>query len=593
MSFLKNLLFPKNSSAIKTPETSIEYFQDFVAPSAINITTNYIQINNRFARAIFISDYPRSISDGWLAPLINLNETIDISIFIHPTNTGDILKNLTKNLTRIKAEILDKSEKGIISSPLLEASEREMEEMRAALQEGRERFFRLGIYFTLYAESLEKLKELEEYIESVFNNILIKTRAAILQQEKGINSTFPLGMDELYITQPMNSSPLSSVFPFISADLTDNKGILYGINKINNSLIIFDRFSLENANTVVIGKSGGGKSYATKLEILRSLMFDTEIFIIDPENEYQYLAETVDGAYFKIALNSPHHINPFDLRKPLENETDSDIIRENIIEIVAILKIMLGGFTPEEDSIIDKALNNTYESRDITSESGIKDKTPPTLTDLQSVLDGMEGGKSLAMRLEKFTKGRFSGFFNQQTNLAMERKLIVFNIRDMEEELRPIAMYIIINYIWKKIRLTMKKRLLFIDEAWWMLQHEESANFLLSIAKRCRKYYLGLTTITQDVTDFTKSKYGEPILTNSSLQMLFKQSPTTIDQTQKIFGLTDAEKNILLETNIGEGLFFAGTKHVLMQVEASYSENQIITSDPEEILKIQKTKNEM
>ena len=593
MSFLKNLLFPKNSATIKTPETSIEYFQDFVAPSAIDITTNYIQINNRFARAIFISDYPRSISDGWLAPLINLNETIDISIFIHPTNTGDILKNLTKNLTRIKAEILDKSEKGIISSPLLEASEREMEEMRTSLQEGRERFFRLGIYFTLYAESLEKLKELEEYIESVFNNILIKTRTAILQQEKGINSTFPLGMDELYITQPMNSSPLSSVFPFISADLTDNKGILYGINKTNNSLIIFDRFSLENANTVVIGKSGGGKSYATKLEILRSLMFDTEIFIIDPENEYQYLAETVDGAYFKIALNSPHHINPFDLRKPLENETDSDIIRENIIEIVAILKIMLGGFTPEEDSIIDKALNNTYESRDITSESGIKDKTPPTLTDLQSVLDGMNGGESLARRLEKFTKGRFSGFFNQQTNLAMERKLIVFNIRDMEEELRPIAMYIIINYIWKKIRLTMKKRLLFIDEAWWMLQHEESANFLLSIAKRCRKYYLGLTTITQDVTDFTKSKYGEPILTNSSLQMLFKQSPTTIDQTQKIFGLTDAEKNILLETNIGEGLFFAGTKHVLMQVEASYSENQIITSDPEEILKIQKMKNEM
>ena len=593
MSFLKNLLFPKNSATIKTPETSIEYFQDFVAPSAIDITTNYIQINNRFARAIFISDYPRSISDGWLAPLINLNETIDISIFIHPTNTGDILKNLTKNLTRIKAEILDKSEKGIISSPLLEASEREMEEMRVTLQEGRERFFRLGIYFTLYSESLEKLKELEEYIESVFNNILIKTRAAILQQEKGINSTFPLGIDELYITQPMNSSPLSSTFPFISADLTDNKGILYGINKINNSLIIFDRFSLENANTVVIGKSGGGKSYATKLEILRSLMFDTEIFIIDPENEYQYLAETVDGAYFKIALNSPHHINPFDLRKPLENETDSDIIRENIIEIVAILKIMLGGFTPEEDSIIDKALNNTYESRDITSESGIKDKTPPTLTDLQSVLDGMNGGESLARRLEKFTKGRFSGFFNQQTNLAMERKLIVFNIRDMEEELRPIAMYIIINYIWKKIRLTMKKRLLFIDEAWWMLQHEESANFLLSIAKRCRKYYLGLTTITQDVTDFTKSKYGEPILTNSSLQMLFKQSPTTIDQTQKIFGLTDAEKNILLETNIGEGLFFAGTKHVLMQVEASYSENQIITSDPEEILKIQKMKNEM
>lgn len=574
-------------------QRAIDEFQDFIAPSAVEITTNYLQVNKRFARTLYLSDYPRFLSVGWLANVVNLNDTLDISLFLHPLDSGEILKDLAKRLARIKAEIMDRQEKGVVSSPLLEASEKEMEDMRSALQEGKERIFRFGCYITLYADNLEELKDLEDAIMAILTNTLVVTRTASLIQEKGFTSTLPLNLDELFITKLMSTSPLSTTFPFMSADLTDDKGILYGINLDNNSLIIFDRFSLENANTVIIGKSGGGKSFAAKLEILRSLMLDMDVFIIDPENEYEYLAQTVDGSYFRISLTSQHHINPFDLRTPEEGESPANIIQENIIDLAAILKIMLGGFNPEEDSLMDKALRETYASRDITPEKNFAGKTIPTLTDLQSVLDNLSGAQSLSRRLEKFTRGRFAGFFNQQTNVELNKKLVVFNIRDMEEELRPSAIYIIVNYVWKQIRLNLKKRLLFIDEAWWLLQFDESAQFLLSIAKRARKYYLGVTTITQDVTDFTKSRYGEPILTNSSLQMLFKQSPTSIEETKRVFGLTDAEKNLLLETRVGQGLFFAGTKHVSMQVEASYSENQIITSDPEEILKIREAKKEL
>lgn len=580
-----------DESSVK--KRAIDEFLDFIAPSAIQITTNYIQINKRFARTLYLSDYPRFLSVGWLSPLINLNETIDISIFLHPTDTGAVLKDLTKRLARIKAEIAERQEKGIISSPLLEAAEKEIDDMRNELQEGKERIFRLGCYLTIYSESLEKLKELEEIVVAILTNTLVVSRVAALLQDKGFTTTLPIALDELYITKLMTTSALSTSFPFISADLTDDKGILYGVNLDNNSLIIFDRFSLENANTIVIGKSGGGKSYACKLEILRWLMFDVDVFVIDPENEYEYLSQTVDGSYFKISLTSPHHINPFDLREPEEGETVGQIIQENIIDLAAILKIMLGGFSSEEDALVDRAIRETYASRDITPETPLKGKTVPTLSDLQAVLDNIQGAESVSRRLEKFTRGRFSGFFNQQTNIELGKKLVVFNIRDMEEELRPAAMYIIINYVWKQIRLELKKRLLFIDEAWWLLQFEESAQFLLSLAKRARKYYLGLTTITQDVNDFIKSRFGEPILTNSSLQLLFKQSPTSIEETKRVFGLTDSEKNLLLETRVGQGLFFAGTKHVSIQVEASYSENQIITSDPEEILKIREAKKEL
>jgi type IV secretory pathway VirB4 component len=391
----------------------------------------------------------------------------------------------------------------------------------------------------------------------------------------------------------MNSSPLSSLFPFISFDLTSDKGILYGINRHNSSLVLFDRFSLENYNSITFAKSGSGKSFMVKLEILRTLMFDTSVMVMDPENEYEYMAEAVGGRHFNISLNSEHHINPFDLPIPTEGESTSNILRSNIINLVGLFRIMMGGLTPEEDAIIDRAITETYALKDISADSDFTNIEPPLLSDFELVLSGMEGGESLAQRLTKYTKGTWAGFINRPTNIDINKKFIVFSVRDMEDELKPIAMYIIMHYIWAAIRKELKKRLLVIDEAWWMMKSEDTASFLLSLAKRGRKYFLGLATITQDVDDFLKSPYGLPIITNSSIQVLLKQSPSTIDKLQQTFNLTDEEKYLLLESAIGEGIFFAGLKHVAIKIIASYTEDQIITSDPSQILAIKQAKKEL
>lgn len=584
----------ERSEATRKEKQAIKELQDFLAPSAIEIESNHLQINDKYCKTLFISSYPSSINTGWLGIITSLNDTFDVSIHIHPEDTGEVLKDLTSRLARLRAEMSERQEQGKVESPLLQSAEQEIIQMRDQLQTGQERFFRVGIYVTIYADSEEKLKDLAGELKTRFTNLLMDTREATFKQEKGFNSSLPLAYDQLLATEPLNTSPLSASFPFLSADLTSDSGILYGINRDKNSLIIFDRFSLENANSIIIGQSGGGKSYCAKLEILRSLMFGTDILIIDPENEYEYLAETVGGSYFYISLTSDHHINPFDLPDEIpKDKTPREVLQENVIELMGIMKVLIGDLTPEEDSLMDNAIRETYASRGIRPETDFTDKTPPTIEDLQNVLENTEGGESLAKKLEKYTTGRFGGFLNNQTNVDLDSNMVVFNIRDMEDELRPVAMYIILHYIWKKVRKKLKKRLLFVDEAWWMLEHEDSAKFLFSLAKRARKYYLGLTTITQDIADFTKSKYGEPILTNSSMQILFKQSPATIDKVKEVFNLTDTEKNMLLEVNVGQGLFFAGLKHASIYVTASYSEDQIITSDPKEILEIEKAKKEL
>jgi type IV secretory pathway VirB4 component len=418
-------------------------------------------------------------------------------------------------------------------------------------------------------------------------------KPALFQQTEGFNTVMPFGNDKLEINSRMNSSPVSSIFPFVSFDLSSDRGILYGINRHNNSLVLFDRFSLENYNSVVFAKAGSGKSYATKLEILRSLMFDTDVIVIDPEREYEHLAEAVDGRYINISLNSNHHINPFGLPPVGPDENPADVLRSNIINLVGLFRLMLGGLTPEEDAIMDRAITETYASRDITPETDFSNAIPPTLSDLELVLAGMQGGESLAQRLSKYTKGTWAGFLNQPTNVDINRKFIVFSVRDMEDELRPVAMYIIIHFIWNAVRKNIRKRLLVIDEAWWMMKYEDTASFLFGIAKRCRKYYLGLATITQDVNDFLASPYGKPIITNSAMQILLKQSPASIDLVKETFNLTDEEKFLLLESDVGEGIFFAGMKHVAIKVLASYTEDQIITSDPAQLLAIKKAKEEI
>jgi len=566
---------------------------DAIAPSALQVTSNYVQIGKKYSRTFFVITYPRFLTANWLSPIINLDKIFNASMFIHPADTGIILKKLRKKLTQIESQIATEQEQGKIRNPILETARDDIENLRDKLIQGTEKFFKYALYITIFEDSIEKLNEAEEQILSLFEAKMVYIRPALFQQEAGINSTLPLGEDKLLVTNSMNTAPLSTTFPFVSSNLSSNKGILYGINRHNNSLIIFDRFSMENGNMVIFGKAGGGKSYAVKVEILRSLMFGADIIVIDPENEYQHLAETVDGSYLKISLTSKHHINPFDISPPGPDETTEEIIRSKIMDLVGLLRVALGKLTPEENSILDKALNEVYASKDITPQSDLKNITPPLLEDLQTILENMEGGESIAKRLQRYTKGSFAGFLNQPTNIDVNRNLVVFGIRDMEDELRPVAMYLVLQYIWNLIRSQLKKRIMIVDEAWWMMKHEAGASFLHGIAKRCRKYWLGLTTITQDIPDFMSSPYGKPIVTNSSIQLLFKQSPATIDVVQKTFNLTDEEKYLLLQADVGEGIFFAGLKHAAIKVVASYTEDQIVTSSPEQIVQIQKAKEEL
>ncbi|MBI4363223.1 MAG: DUF87 domain-containing protein, partial [Candidatus Doudnabacteria bacterium] len=422
---------------------------------------------------------------------------------------------------------------------------------------------------------------------------LIIAKQSILQMEQGFNSTLPLGNDELAIATNMNTEPLSTTFPFVSSELTSNDGILYGINRHNNSLILFDRFQMENANSVVFAKSGAGKSYAIKLEILRSLMLGTDVIVIDPENEYKHLSDSVGGSFLNVSLNSNSRVNPFDLPRSIESESNEDILRASVINLLGLMNLMLGKLNPTEEAIMDRAIWETYAKKDITPASNFTNIEPPLMQDLVDVLGGMVGGESLAQRLTKYTEGTFSGIFNQPTNINMNNQLVAFSIRDLEDALRPIAIYIVLNYIWNVVRAELKKRILVIDEAWWMMQREDSARFLFSIAKRARKYYLGVTTITQDVTDFLQSPYGKPIVTNSSIQLLLKQSPAAIDLIAQTFFLTEGEKYLLLESDVGEGIFFAGLKHVAIKVIASYMEDQIITTDPKRALEIEQAKKEL
>ena len=580
----------KNEEVAESAATAL---RDILAPAALEISSSFLRLNKKLARAFFVFNYPRFLNTNWFSEIINLDKTLDISFFIHPIDTGVALKNLRKKVAEVESELSMREEKGLVRDPMLETAYHDLEDLRDKLQQAREKFFKFGLYITVYGNSVEELDKIETTLRSLLDAKLVYSKSAIYQQNTGFKSTLPLANDKLEINTAMNSSPIAATFPFVSSDLTSDNGILYGINRHNNSLILFDRFSLENANTVVFGKSGGGKSYATKLEILRSLMFGTEVVVIDPENEYQYLAETIGGAFFKISLTSENHLNPFDLPMPREDENPADVLRSNIINLVGLLRIMFGGLTAEEDAIIDSAITQTYASRDITPNSDFSKAAVPTMSDLKTVLDSMAGAESLSRRLEKYVTGSYAGFLNNPTNLEIKNKLVVFSIRDMEEELRPVAMYIILHFIWNLVRSELKKRVLMVDEAWWLMKHDDGASFMFGIAKRARKYFLGVTTITQDVSDFLTSSYGKPILTNSSLQFLFKQSPANIDTIQKTFNLTDEEKFLLLESEVGEGLFFAGSKHVAIKVIASYTEDQIITSDPAQLLQIEQAKKEL
>lgn len=600
MSILSDLFGSKKKSETAIPVLPADIYaaatlelQDVLAPAAVEIGTNTMKLGDKIAKTYFAMSYPKFLSTGWLAPIVNLDKIFDISIHINPIDSAAVLRDFQKKVAEVESQILGRQQQGMVRDPQLDAAYQNLENLRDSLQQATEKMFDVGLYITIYASDEKELFKLENKIRSELEGKQIYLKPALFQQEQGFRTVIPTGSDELRITSKLNSGPLSSFFPFISSELTDNKGILYGVNRQNAGLVIFDRFSMPNYNSVIFARSGAGKSYATKLEILRTMMFDTDVLVIDPENEYQYLAEAVGGRFFKVSLSSNNHINPFDLPKPLPDESPSDVLRGNITALIGLFRIILGGLTAEEDSIIDRAITETYALKDITADVDFTQLPPPLLSDFEQVLNSMEGSTSLVERLRKYTRGTWAGFMNQPTNVDIDQKLVVFSIRDMEDELKPAAMYIITHFIWNAVRKELKKRLLVVDEAWVMMQNEEAAAFLFGMAKRGRKYFLGLATITQDVGDFVKSKYGIPIITNSSLQLLLGQSPTAIDTLQTVFNLTDGEKYALLESGVGEGIFFAGRQHVAIKVISSYTEDQIVSSDPHQILALRKSKEDL
>lgn len=582
-------------NVLKHYEQGLQKTLDIIAPAGMEIKKNELIINETYVRTLYVMNWPNYIYPNWLSTLINFDAEMEISQFIYPSSNKIIMKMLRKKVTEMRASIRMLEQRGIVRDPTLEAALQDAEELRDLLARGREKLYQFGMYISLYSSDEEKLKKLQIDVESIMSGKLVLTKPSVFQMEHGWISTLPFALDELEINRNMNTSPLATSFPFSSSDLTDDHGILYGINRHNDSLVIFDRFDLANANATVFATSGAGKSYTVKLELLRALMFNTEVFVIDPENEYVELAQAVGGTFLPMSLQSSFRINPFDLPREVRGDEAlvGEALRAAVINLHGLFKLMLGTLTPAEDGILDKAILDTYALKNITLKTeNPHELEPPTMHELVDVLMTTNGGEHMAQTLKKYTEGSYAGIFNQQTNVELDNQMVVFQIRDLEDQLRPIAMYIILNYLWNQIRSDLKRRFLVIDEAWNLLQYEDSARFLYGLIKRARKYFLGVTTITQDVEDFVNSPYGKPIITNSSLQILLKQSATAVDNLQKLFYLTDGEKYLLLNSDVGQGLFFAGNKHVAIQIVASPQEDKLITTKPDEVLKKKKLHEE-
>ncbi|MBP9773819.1 MAG: DUF87 domain-containing protein [Candidatus Peribacteraceae bacterium] len=573
---------------IKRYEEGMQRMLDVIAPAGLKFDRNMIVLNDQLvARSFYAYNWPSQIYPNWMSQLINFDLQMDISTFIYPASNKVILKMLRKKVTEMRSSIRMLQQRGIVRDPALEAALQDAEELRDLLARGSEKLFQIGFYFTIYAENEAKLKKAQTDIEAILGGKLILTKPSVFQMEHGWTCTLPYCLDELDFNRNMNTQALATSFPFSSSDLTDDHGILYGINRHNDSLIIFDRFDLPNANANVFATSGAGKSYVVKLEILRSLIQGVQTYVIDPENEYTDLCNTVGGAVIPVSLQSSFRINPFDLPKAVRGDDAEigEVVRSAAINLHGLFKLMLGNITPAEEGVLDKAILDTYALKGITLKT--PDPTnmePPILSDLIDVLKTTDGGQSMAQTLQKYTEGSFSGLFDKPTNINLDNQMVVFQTRDLEDVLRPIAIYVVLNFIWNRVRSDMKRRFLVIDEAWNLMQYEDSAQFLYGLIKRARKYYLGVTTITQDIDDFINSPYGKPIISNTSLQLLLKQSAASVDNMAKLFYLTEGEKYLLLSSAVGQGVLFAGNTHVAIQVVASTSEHAIITTKPEEVM---------
>lgn len=568
----------KNLAEISSP-------QDIMAPLKIQVDFNTLRIDNTYYRTLFVSGYPRFVSANWLAPLINFDRSLNIGMFVYPVESKSTLDDLRRKIAEMEAELSTDMQRGKVVDPFTQAKLEDALSLQEQLAKGSERFFQFGLYVTITAKTVNDLDQISKQVSSTLGSLLITTTPASLQQADGFKTTLPTCIDHLLVTRNMDTTSLATTFPFTSSELTSNEGILYGLNEHNGSLVIFDRFSLENANSVVFAKAGAGKSYMVKLEVLRSLMFGTEVIVIDPENEYKNLCEAVGGEYINFGFNAPSRINPFDL-SALTQTSDENELNLKILSLHSLFKVIMGALTPTEEAILDRALVQSYKMRGITLDPVTQKKDPPLMEDLFKALTGMEDpiARTMADRIEKFVKGSFMGIIDQPSNVNLKNPFTVFSVRDLEDSLKPIAIFIILDYIWTKMRRDLKKRLLIVDEAWYLMRQPDSAAFLYGVAKRARKYFLGLTTITQDVEDFLNTDFGKAIVTNSSIQILMKQSPAAVDKVAQVFYLSDGEKQLLLSSEVGEGLFFAGNNHVAIRVVASPDEHKLITTKPQEVM---------
>lgn len=578
----------KELEKIKQFSRGLVTIQDIIAPEAIEVDFTFQKINSTYTRTLFVAGYPRSVPANWLSPLINYPHRMTVSMFVYPADSSEILDNLKRKITEMEAEIQSDLRAGKISNINTEVKLEDARYLREDLAKGSERFFQFGLYVTLTAETKEELDKVTKAIQSGLGALLIVSKKATLQMEDGFKTTLPMGVDKLMVTRNMDTTSLATTFPFASSELTMETGIMYGINEHNDSLVIFDRFAMENANMLIFAKSGAGKSYTVKLEVLRQLMFGTEAIILDPEHEYEDMCRAAGGEYINFTFGSEAKINPFDL-SALYEEGENEL-GQKIISLHGLLKVMLGGMTPQQEALLDRSLVAAYKAKGITPDPATQSNEPPLMEDLYKALIGMENREAddIAARLEKFITGSFRGIFDQGSNIDITSQLTVFSVKEMEEELRPIAMYIILDFIWTRVKKNLKKRLLVIDEAWYFMKHPDSASFIYSMVKRARKYFLGITTITQDVEDFLTNDYGKAIVSNASIQFLMKQSTASVPVLAETFYLSQGERQLLVTADVGEGVFFAGQNHVALRVVASPEEHGLITTNPEELLQRQR-----
>lgn len=574
-----------NKTAVTNPVLDVENGEqllDVIAPNEVEVDFDFIKVNNVYYRTLFVAGYPRFVAPGWLEPVVNFNSSLDISFYVYPVAGKSVLDDLRRKIAEMEAEISTDIERGRIVDPGTTAKLEDARALQEQLVKGIERYYEFSFYITIPANSVDELNNISRQIESLLGSLLIVAKHATLDQREGFLASAPYGQDRLAITRNMDTTSVATTFPFTSAELSSDKGVLYGINSQNESFIIFDRFSLENGNMTVFATSGAGKSYFVKLEAVRSLMIGSEAIILDPEAEYKALCDAVGGEYIAFSFNSPAKINPFDLAQIREEGENQ--LGLKILSLHSLFKVIMGQITPTQEAMLDRALIMTYKAKGITNDPETQTKEPPLIEDLYKTLIGMEVSDALdlAARIEKFVRGSFQGIFDKQTNINLNNPFTVFSVKDLQDTLRPIAMFMILDYIWTRVKKDIKRRVLIVDEAWHMMRYPDTAQFLWSVVKRARKYYLGLTTITQDVEDFLNQDIGKAIVTNSALRLLLKQSPAAIDKIGDVFYLSQGEKQLLLAANVGEGIFFAGPHHAPIRVVASEGEHKLINTKPQD-----------